>query len=79
MASTSGANKTPFPAKEAASGYHPYPAPLAKYEDIVADPRLFMHTLEKLHTSMGTKFMYALSISIDHPLDVLYSYQTLQD
>ncbi|KAF7837109.1 high mobility group B protein 15 [Senna tora] len=57
MASTSGAGKTPFPVQEAVSNYHPYPAPLAKYQDVVADPRLFMHTLEKLHTSMGTKFM----------------------
>ncbi|RDX97866.1 High mobility group B protein 15, partial [Mucuna pruriens] len=35
----------------------PYPPPLAKYEDVVANPKLFMFTLEKLHASMGTKFM----------------------
>ncbi|TKY64740.1 High mobility group B protein 15 [Spatholobus suberectus] len=35
----------------------PYPSPLAKYKDVVANPKLFMSTLEKLHSSMGTKFM----------------------
>ncbi|KAK7295847.1 hypothetical protein RJT34_18759 [Clitoria ternatea] len=34
-----------------------YPAPLATYEEVVANPNLFMFTLEKLHASMGTKFM----------------------
>ena len=58
MASTSCVNKTPFPIKEAASNFHLYPAPLAKYDDIVANPKLFISTLEKLHASMGTKFMY---------------------
>ncbi|GAU16549.1 hypothetical protein TSUD_167800 [Trifolium subterraneum] len=36
---------------------HSYPEPLAKYDDVVANPKLFMVTLEKLHASMGTKFM----------------------
>lgn len=34
-----------------------YPAPLAKYEEVVADPQLFMVTLEKFHATMATKFM----------------------
>ncbi|KAF9606771.1 hypothetical protein IFM89_028147 [Coptis chinensis] len=34
-----------------------YPSPLAKYEEIVADPGVFMSTLEKLHATMRTKFM----------------------
>lgn len=34
-----------------------YPQPLAKYEDVKVNPRLFMATLEKLHATMGTKFM----------------------
>ncbi|GAB2295706.1 hypothetical protein Dimus_029860 [Dionaea muscipula] len=38
-------------------GYHRYPPPLAKYEEVVANPKLFMETLEKLHAAMGTKFM----------------------
>lgn len=60
MASTSGGSKIPLGVKEAAGSIHNchvYPAPLAKYEDVVADPKLFLHTLEKLHASMGTKFM----------------------
>lgn len=43
--------------KEASSNYHPYPSPLAKFDDVAASPKLFMDTLEKLHASMGTKFM----------------------
>lgn len=39
------------------SGYIKYPPALAKYEEVAADPRLFMQTLEKLHSTMGTKFM----------------------
>ncbi|KAK1271465.1 High mobility group B protein 15 [Acorus gramineus] len=39
------------------SQYHPYPPPLAKYEEVVANPQLFKETLEKLHSTMGTKFM----------------------
>lgn len=38
-------------------GYVKYPPALAKYEEVAADPRLFMQTLEKLHSTMGTKFM----------------------
>ncbi|XP_010558855.1 PREDICTED: high mobility group B protein 15-like [Tarenaya hassleriana] len=34
-----------------------YPSPLARYEDVVASQKLFMATLEKLHSMMGTKFM----------------------
>ncbi|XP_047318558.1 high mobility group B protein 15-like [Impatiens glandulifera] len=36
---------------------HPYPPPLAKFEVITVNPCLFMETLEKLHASLGTKFM----------------------
>ncbi|XP_061992299.1 high mobility group B protein 15 [Rosa rugosa] len=56
-ASTSCASKSPFPMKDTTSNLIPYPAPLAKYEEVAANPKLFMSTLEKLHTSMGTKFM----------------------
>ncbi|WOL01422.1 high mobility group B protein 15 [Canna indica] len=35
----------------------PYPKPSESYEDVVADPKLFRETLEKLHSTMGTKFM----------------------
>lgn len=38
--------------------YHPYPPPLAEYSEVVANPRLFMSTLEKMHSTMGTKFMF---------------------
>ncbi|KAM0944164.1 putative transcription factor & chromatin remodeling ARID-HMG family [Dioscorea sansibarensis] len=37
--------------------YQPYPKPLATYESVVSDRKLFMETLEKLHLMMGTKFM----------------------
>ncbi|KAL5851503.1 hypothetical protein ACOSQ3_006621 [Xanthoceras sorbifolium] len=59
MASTSCAKQSPVPMKEPASTStcHPYPPPLARYEDIVASPKLFMDSLEKLHAAMGTKFM----------------------
>lgn len=41
----------------AQTNYHPYPKPLATYENVVSDRKLFMETLEKLHLMMGTKFM----------------------
>ncbi|KAK7310300.1 hypothetical protein RJT34_07727 [Clitoria ternatea] len=56
MASTSCVRSS-LPMKETASIYHAYPPPLTKYEDVVDNPNLFMATLEKLHASMGTKFM----------------------
>ncbi|KAG6726113.1 hypothetical protein I3842_02G065000 [Carya illinoinensis] len=56
MASASRA-RSPWPTKEASSNSHPYPLPLAKYDDVAASPKLFMDTLEKLHASIGTKFM----------------------
>lgn len=34
-----------------------YPPPLAKYDDIIANQKVFMTTLEKFHASMRTKFM----------------------
>ncbi|KAI3915480.1 hypothetical protein MKW92_030262 [Papaver armeniacum] len=39
------------------SSYYFYPQPLAKYEDVVANAKLFMDTLGKLHATMRTKFM----------------------
>ncbi|KAL2323856.1 hypothetical protein Fmac_022914 [Flemingia macrophylla] len=57
MASTSCTGNTSLPVKDAASSYHAYPLPLAKYEEVIDNSQLFMFTLEKLHTSMGTKFM----------------------
>ncbi|KAL1295591.1 high mobility group B protein 15 isoform X2 [Arachis hypogaea] len=61
MASASCASKSPLPMKDAgvasASGYYVYPPPQASYEEVANNPKLFMETLEKLHSSMGTKFM----------------------
>ncbi|KAK0608865.1 hypothetical protein LWI29_037177 [Acer saccharum] len=63
MASTSCAKESPVTVvamKEVASSSstpHPLPTPLARNEDIVADPKLFMSSLEKLHATLGTKFM----------------------
>ncbi|XP_062109154.1 high mobility group B protein 15 isoform X2 [Humulus lupulus] len=53
MASTSSGNKTPLAVtlREGAT------ANIIRYEDVAADPKLFMDTLEKLHSSNGTKFM----------------------
>ncbi|XP_074573846.1 high mobility group B protein 15-like [Curcuma longa] len=34
---------------------HHYPEPLAKYEDVIADPKLFVETLEDFHSRVGTK------------------------
>ncbi|KAL4643846.1 hypothetical protein ACB092_02G121500 [Castanea dentata] len=50
-------SKRSSPMKETSPNYHPYPASLAKYDDVAINPSLFMSTLEKLHASMGTKFM----------------------
>ncbi|TKY50596.1 High mobility group B protein 15 [Spatholobus suberectus] len=57
MASTSCGGNSSLPMKDAASSSRAYPFPLAKYEEVVDNPQLFMFTLEKLHASMGTKFM----------------------
>lgn len=57
MASTSFAKQTLVPMKEPTSNYNPYPLPLARYEDVAASSKLFLDTLEKLHATMGTKFM----------------------
>ncbi|KAL7145201.1 hypothetical protein ABFS83_07G064800 [Erythranthe nasuta] len=43
--------------EQSSSGYHPYPSPLATYDNVVASSQIFMDTLKKLHLSMGTKFM----------------------
>ncbi|KAG8658430.1 hypothetical protein MANES_03G147600v8 [Manihot esculenta] len=57
MASASCNKQSPVPVKEQVMNYLQYPAPLARYEDVIASPKIFMATLEKLHASMGTKFM----------------------
>ncbi|KAL6002787.1 hypothetical protein ACLOJK_023009 [Asimina triloba] len=44
-------------AREVPPNYCPYPPALAKYEDVVANRKLFMDSLEKLHATLGTKFM----------------------
>ena len=58
MASTSFGGKSLLLVREDSSNFRPYPQLDGKYEDVVSDPKLFMNTLEKLHVSMGTKFMY---------------------
>lgn len=54
---TTCAGKTSMPLEEAPYNFKQYPPTEVKYEDVVADPILFMTTLEKLHAEMGTKFM----------------------
>ncbi|XP_057546111.1 high mobility group B protein 15 isoform X2 [Amaranthus tricolor] len=49
-----------------------YPAPLAKYEEVVADPQLFMATLEKFHATMATKFMIPIIGGQDLDLHKLF-------
>nr|DAD23948.1 TPA_asm: hypothetical protein HUJ06_025411 [Nelumbo nucifera] len=48
---------SPLPIREAPPNFHLYPPALAKYQDVVANPTLFMDTLQKLHAAMETKFM----------------------
>ncbi|KAH9611887.1 hypothetical protein KSS87_003369 [Heliosperma pusillum] len=50
----------------------PLPAPLAKYEEVVADRQLFMTSLEKLHSLMGTKFMIPIIGGRDLDLHKLF-------
>lgn len=57
MAATSCVTNNPMLMKEVAPSYCAYPPPLARYEEVVDNPKQFMVTLEKLHTAMGTKFM----------------------
>ncbi|XP_027367348.1 high mobility group B protein 15-like isoform X2 [Abrus precatorius] len=57
MASTSSVGRSSLPMKDAASSYCAYPPPLAKYEEVAENSKIFMFTLERLHTCMGTKFM----------------------
>jgi len=57
MASTSGVGNSSIPIRDVASSFRAYPPPLAKFEEIVDNFELFKFTLEKLHASMGTKFM----------------------
>lgn len=57
-ASAPAVSTTPPPApteKEADTNI--YPSALATYDAVAASPDLFMETLEKLHKSIGTKFM----------------------
>ncbi|CAL5210314.1 unnamed protein product [Lathyrus oleraceus] len=57
MASTSCVIKSPLAMKETGSSCGQYPPPMATYEEVVDNPKLFLHSLEKLHATMGTKFM----------------------
>ncbi|XP_023513695.1 high mobility group B protein 15-like isoform X2 [Cucurbita pepo subsp. pepo] len=57
MTSTSSAGGKQLAVVEAPSNCVPYPPPQTTYEDLIADPKLFMASLEKLHSIMGTKFM----------------------
>ncbi|XP_022138724.1 high mobility group B protein 15 isoform X2 [Momordica charantia] len=57
MASTSFPGGKPLPVIETSSNCVLYPPPQATYEDIIGNPKIFMTSLEKLHSIMGTKFM----------------------
>uniref|UniRef100_A0A1S3XEA0 High mobility group B protein 15-like n=2 Tax=Nicotiana TaxID=4085 RepID=A0A1S3XEA0_TOBAC len=67
MASSSAEN-SPVPLRVAPPNYHPYPPPLATYENVVASPQLFMDTLQKFHAAMRTKFM--IPVIGGKPLDL---------
>ncbi|KAG9446444.1 hypothetical protein H6P81_012572 [Aristolochia fimbriata] len=43
--------------RETQPNFRQYPLPLATYDEVVSNPKLFIDTLEKLHAKMGTKFM----------------------
>lgn len=61
---------TPVAQKDAAgdgNNYNPYPPPVAKYEEVIADRELFIKSLEKLHAILGTKFMYVTISVHNHP------------
>lgn len=58
MTSTSLAGGKQQSVIQASSNCVPYPPPQTTYEDIIANPDIFMASLEKLHSIMGTKFMY---------------------
>ncbi|XP_031481475.1 high mobility group B protein 15 isoform X1 [Nymphaea colorata] len=47
----------PLPLRQAESTFKAYPPPVGTYEEVTANPKLFMESLEKLHSSMRTKFM----------------------
>ncbi|KAI3746899.1 hypothetical protein L6452_09341 [Arctium lappa] len=55
-ASSSTENKNLVPVKEKAMQYYLYPPPIAQYEDVIANAKLFMDVLGKFHAAMGTKF-----------------------
>ncbi|KAL9240113.1 hypothetical protein vseg_014370 [Gypsophila vaccaria] len=66
------ARASPASVSGASGSYKQYPAPLATYEQVVADRRLFMATLEKLHSVMGTKFMIPIIGGRDLDLHKLF-------
>ncbi|KAL7618179.1 hypothetical protein Lser_V15G02758 [Lactuca serriola] len=43
--------------EEKSMQYYLYPPPIARYEDVVVNQKLFMDTLGNFHAAMGTKFM----------------------
>ncbi|CAN8295556.1 unnamed protein product [Cochlearia groenlandica] len=47
-------------------------SPEATYEAVVADPKLFMYTLERLHSRLGTKFMVPIIGGRDLDLHKLF-------
>ncbi|KVI08297.1 ARID/BRIGHT DNA-binding domain-containing protein [Cynara cardunculus var. scolymus] len=55
-ASSSTENKNLVPIKEKTMQYYLYPPPIAQYEDVIANAKLFMDILGKFHAAMGTKF-----------------------
>lgn len=50
-------NTSSIPVEEKAMQYYLYPLPVARYEDVVATPKLFMDTIGNFHAAMRTKFM----------------------
>ncbi|KAI3697085.1 hypothetical protein L6452_29827 [Arctium lappa] len=50
-------NRSVILVEEKAMQYYLYPPPIARYEDVIANPKLFMDTLGNFHAAMGTKFM----------------------
>ncbi|KAG9441801.1 hypothetical protein H6P81_017655 [Aristolochia fimbriata] len=57
---------------EGAQGMMEYPAPVATHEEVLGNPELFMDTLRRFHSLMGTRFMIPVIGGKELDLHLLY-------
>ncbi|KAK9062540.1 hypothetical protein SSX86_019727 [Deinandra increscens subsp. villosa] len=76
--SSSTKNKNSVPISENSMQNYIYPPPIARYEDVIASPGLFMDTLGKFHAAMGTKFKIPVVGGSDLDLHRLFMEVTLR-